>query len=333
MQKLARENKNKKHSKNKKLAANWVILTKTKTKMPKQKPKNVHTPVLVHETLNYLDPRPGQSYLDLTAGYGGHAASIIETTGTPQLAVLVDRDEKAIQSLRQRFTDSGVKIVRSDFLSALTNLAGESQKFDMVLADLGVSSPHLENSERGFSFNQAGPLDMRMDQAQQLSAEYIVNEMDEPKLADILEKYGEEPRAKAVARSIVAARPIKDTEQLATIIAKALGWRSKRARTNPATKSFQAIRIAVNDELKQLEDSLPLMVQVLKPGGRLAIISFHSLEDRIVKQYFAQHAGRTYDAQLTLLTKRPITASRDEIAINPRARSAKLRACSKNKNQ
>jgi 16S rRNA (cytosine1402-N4)-methyltransferase len=174
---------------------------------------------------------------------------------------------------------------------------------------------------------------MRMDQRQALSAEYIVNEMDEPELADILKKYGEEPRARVVARAIATNRPIKDTQQLATIIAKAVGWRFKRAKTNPATKSFQAIRIAVNDELKQLETGLPLMMQVLKPGGRLAIISFHSLEDRIVKQFFAQHAGRTYDAQLTLLTKRPITASPDEVAINPRARSAKLRACSKNKNQ
>jgi 16S rRNA (cytosine1402-N4)-methyltransferase len=157
--------------------------------------------------------------------------------------------------------------------------------------------------------------------------------MDEPKLADILAKYGEEPRAKAVARAIAANRPIKNTLQLADIIAKATNRRFKRAKTHPATKSFQAIRIAVNDELEQLELSLPLMLQVLKPGGRLAIISFHSLEDRMVKQFFAQHAGKTYDAELTLLTKKPITASRDEIAINPRARSAKLRVCSKNKNQ
>jgi 16S rRNA (cytosine1402-N4)-methyltransferase len=307
--------------------ARSTIEPKTKTKMPKQKQKTkVHHPVLLKEVLRCLNPKAGQSYLDLTAGYGGHAASVIEVTGTPEQAVLVDRDETAVQSLRQRFTDGGIKIIRSDFLSALIELAGESQKFDMVLADLGVSSPHLEDSERGFSFNLSGPLDMRMDQRQELDAGYIVNKMDEPDLAAILEKYGEEPRAKVIARAITSNRPVKGTPQLAEIVTRAVGWRGRRARINPATKTFQAIRIAVNDELKQLEKSLPLMVDALQPHGRLAIISFHSLEDRLVKQFFADRAGMTYDAELTLLTKKPITAGSSEIAFNPRARSAKLRA-------
>lgn len=299
--------------------------------MPKQKPKNelVHSPVLIQEVLGCLDPKPGQSYLDLTAGYGGHAAAIIEATGAPKEAVLVDRDEYAVKALKKRFADQGVKILKSEFLSTLVNLAGESRKFNMVLADLGLSSPHLENAERGFSFSKPGPLDMRMDQSQQLSADYIVNHSKQADLAGILKKYGEEPRADTVARAIVASRPVKDTEQLATTIAKAVGFRGRIGKIHPATKSFQAIRIAVNDELEQLEQGLPIMAELLAPGGRLAVISFHSLEDRIVKRFFAEKAGNTYDAELRLLTKKPITASREEIVSNPRARSAKLRAAAK----
>lgn len=170
---------------------------------------------------------------------------------------------------------------------------------------------------------------MRMDQGQELTAEWIVNELPEAELAQTLRQYGEEPRAKAIARAIVVARPIRDTAQLATIIAQQTGWRAARKKIHPATRSFQAIRIAVNDELAQLEQALPLMVQVLAPGGRLAVISFHSLEDRIVKRYLAEHGGRRYDAEFRILTKKPITASPAEIALNPRARSAKLRAAAK----
>ncbi len=303
--------------------------------MPKQKQKTelTHVPVLVQEVLNCLAPRAGQSYLDLTAGQGGHAAAVIKVTGSPELAILTDRDKSAIETLKKRLGTKGVKIVHSDFLNALKDLAGENQKFDMILADLGVSSPHLENSERGFSFKLSGPLDMRMDSEGLLSADHIVNDLKETKLAEILRKYGEEPRAKRIASTIVSNRPIKNTEQLATIIAQATGWRAKRGKINPATKSFQAIRIAVNDELTQLEKSLPIMVELLAPEGRLVVISFHSLEDRIVKRYFADHAGDRYDSELTFLTKKPITASKNEIVSNPRARSAKLRAVAKNKNK
>lgn len=199
----------------------------------------------------------------------------------------------------------------------------------MVLADLGVSSPHLEQAQRGFSFRSVGPLDMRMDQSQQLMADQIVNQTPKDELAKILASNGEEPKAPAIARAIVANRPVRDTEHLAAIIAEAVGFRGKLTKIHPATKSFQAIRIAVNDELGQLARSLPLMQQVLAPGGRLAVISFHSLEDRLVKQFFAENAGNTYDAQLRLLTKKPVTASREEIVSNPRARSAKLRAVAK----
>lgn len=299
--------------------------------MPKQKSKNdpLHSPVLLKEVLDILAPESGQSYLDLTAGYGGHAASIIEATKAPEQAVLVDRDQTAIDALDARFKGQGTAVIKSDFLSALIKLAGEGRQFDLVLADLGVSSPHLEQAQRGFSFRAAGPLDMRMDRSQELTADQIINHAPKDKLADILARYGEEPKAQTIARAIIASRPIRDTEHLAAIIAKAVGVRRRMGKTNPATRSFQAIRIAVNDELDQLSQSLPLMQKVLAPGGRLAIISFHSLEDRLVKQFFAEKAGNTYDAELKLLTKKPVTASRDEIVLNPRARSAKLRAAAK----
>ena len=298
--------------------------------MPKQKPKNdLHSPVLLKEVLDILAPESGQSYLDLTAGYGGHAASILDATQAPSQMVLVDRDQAAADALNARFEGQGTAVIKSDFLSALIKLAGEGRQFDMVLADLGVSSPHLEDAQRGFSFRAAGPLDMRMDRTQELTADQLINHGSKDDLTDVLVRYGEEPRARAIAAAIVAGRPIRDTEQLAAIIAKAVGVRGRLGKINPATRSFQAIRIAVNDELNQLDKSLPLMLQVLAPGGRMAIISFHSLEDRLVKHFFAEKAGGTYDAELKLLTKKPVTASRDEIVSNPRARSAKLRAAAK----
>jgi 16S rRNA (cytosine1402-N4)-methyltransferase len=299
--------------------------------MPKQKQKNdlVHQPVLLKEVLNYLAPESGQSYLDLTAGYGGHAAAILSATKAPQQAILVDRDKNAIDALNARFKGQGTVIIKSDFLSALKMLAGEGRQFDMVLADLGLSSPHLEEAQRGFSFRTTGTLDMRMDQSQELTADHLVNRAKVADLEQMLKQYGEEPKARAIAKAIVLNRPIQNTEQLAAIIAIAAGFRGRMGKIHPATKSFQAIRIAVNDELSQLEHSLPLMLKVLAPGGRLAVISFHSLEDRLVKRFFAEHGGNTYDAELKILTKSPITADRDETHFNPRARSAKLRAVAK----
>jgi 16S rRNA (cytosine1402-N4)-methyltransferase len=299
--------------------------------MPKQKQNDaVHSPVLVNEVLAALAPKAGESYLDLTAGYGGHASAILDSTKAPKKALLIDRDENAVNALHARFKGkAAAQITKSDFLSALMELAGEGRQFDLILADLGVSSPHLEESERGFSFSNPGPLDMRMDRSQALNADQIVNHAKEAELSDILRKYGEEPRSQAVAKAIVSNRPIHTTDQLAAVIAQATGFRRRVGKIHPATQSFQAIRIAVNQELDQLEQSLPLMLKVLAPGGRMAIISFHSLEDRLVKRFLAEKAGNTYDAELKLLAKGPITASRDEIALNPRARSAKLRAAAK----
>jgi 16S rRNA (cytosine1402-N4)-methyltransferase len=311
------------------LAANTNLATKTK--MPKQKQTNetIHTPVLVHEVLDCLRPRAGQSYLDLTAGYGGHSQAVLSETKAPSETVLVDRDGQAVEALAKRFAGSGVSVIHQDFLGALQDLVRSDKKFDMILADLGVSSPHLNDAERGFSFSLPGPLDMRMDKRQEMQAEHLVNNASEAELTEILKQYGEEPKAKTIAHTIISNRPVANTAALADLIARTVGWRARRAKTHPATKSFQALRIAVNDELAQLKQALPLMAQLLTPGGRMALISFHSLEDRIVKQFLSNEAGNRYDAELLLLTKKPITASQNEIVSNPRARSAKLRAAAK----
>ena len=195
------------------------------------------------------------------------------------------------------------------------------------MADLGVSSPHLDNTNRGFSFKHDGPLDMRMDSSQTLTAETIVNEYSETELIRILKDYGEEYKARRIAQEIIAARPITSTTELASVVERAV--RAKWQKAHPATKTFQALRIAVNDELEQVKAALPVWLELLKPGGRLAVVSFHSLEDRIVKQFLAEHSGARYDAELRLLTKKPVQASREELVFNPRARSANLRAAVK----
>jgi 16S rRNA (cytosine1402-N4)-methyltransferase len=285
-----------------------------------------HFPVLLEAVLTYLDPKEGDSYLDLTAGYGGHAGTVLERTLSPNKATLVDRDQNAIESLHQKF-DSGLpQIIHEDFLGASKRLRSEGKQFDLILADLGVSSPHLDNASRGFSLKADGPLDMRMDQRQSLTAEEIVNSYSEDELADIFHMYGEEPKARKIARSIVEHRPIKTTHELAQLIAQAWPGYSK---VHPATRVFQALRIVVNSELEQIKQAIPIWIDLLAPGGRIAIISFHSLEDRLVKQGLAEVSGDRYDAVLQLLTKQPVTGSGDELVFNPRARSAKLRAAVK----
>lgn len=292
--------------------------------------QQAHVPVLPVAVLQYLDPRPGETYLDLTAGYGGHADSVLQRTlGAP--ATLVDRDKTAVDHLKKRFHDRSVKIVCQDFLSASQALEKANQQFDLILADLGVSSPHLNTASRGFSLTHNGPLDMRMDQSQTLTAETIVNEYSEAELCDLFKKYGEEPFARKIASAIVQNRPLKQTTELADLIAKVV--HRKNRKIHPATRVFQALRIAVNNELEQLEKALPIWLGLLNPGGRLVVISFHSLEDRIVKRALKEVSGKRYDATMQLLTKTPVSASPEEIAINPRARSAKLRAAVKNKQE
>ncbi len=291
-----------------------------------------HVPVLLEQVLQYLDPKAGESYLDLTAGYAGHAKAITERTGSLTTTVLVDRDNNAIKVLKETFGVTNVAgatdidLRQQDFLSASEQLLAEDRRFDMILADLGVSSPHLNEDSRGFSLQGSGPLDMRMDQEQVLTAETILNTYSIDKLTDILKRFGEEPKARQIAAGIVRARPLTSTDQLADIAKKA--WPG-HSRVHPATRTFQAIRIAVNDELGMLEKGLPLWLKLLAPGGRIAVISFHSLEDRMVKNALKEASGDRYDAELRLLTKRPVVATSNEIVHNPRARSAKLRAAVK----
>lgn len=289
----------------------------------------LHIPVLLEQTLAMLSPREGDHYLDLTAGYGGHAGKVLEATNNPEGTVLVDRDPAAIKQLEQRFRGQGIELRRTDFLSASQELAHEGRKFECILADLGVSSPHLNEASRGFSIQQDGPLDMRMDQTQSLTAEVVVNTYSVEELTGLLKRYGEEPKAGQIARLIVGNRPIRTTNELAHIVAKAWPGHSK---VHPATRTFQALRIVVNDELELLRKSLPIWLDdLLAPGGRVAVISFHSLEDRLVKQAFQERGGDRYDATLKVLTKRPLTGNAQELVFNPRARSAKLRAALKQK--
>ena len=281
-----------------------------------------HIPVLLEPVLQYLDPKAGESYLDLTAGYGGHAGATLERTQAPQQMVLVDRDANAIKALAD-FEQAGATVMHQDFLSASQALVAEGRQFDVILADLGVSSPHLDNPARGFAFGSIGPLDMRMDQSQELNAATMVNTYKAEDLERIIKTYGEEPRARTIASAIVNARPLTSTAELAEVIKAVM---PKGSKTHPATRTFQALRIAVNDELELLRQALPLWVNMLKPGGRLGVISFHSLEDRMVKQAFAEIAGDRYDAIAKTLTKHPVTADNNELVFNPRARSAKFRA-------
>lgn len=286
----------------------------------------LHEPVLLSEVLHYLNPKEGESFLDLTAGYGGHAAAILAKTHAATRATLVDRDRNAIEHLAKKFK-TGPEIIHHDYLTASRKLLHAGNQFDLILADLGISSPHIDKASRGFSINHDGPLDMRMDQRQELSAHEIVNNYSESQLKELLQRFGEEPKAGRIAELIVSHRPLLTTNELANVVAHA--WSGSHSKVHPATRTFQALRIAVNDELYQLESSLPLWLKLMAPGGRIAIISFHSLEDRLVKQFFQEHAGERYDAHLRLLTKRPVIPSANELVTNPRSRSAKLRAAVK----
>ncbi len=279
--------------------------------------KPQHQPVLLDQVIKLLDPRPGDSYLDATAGFGGHAAAILERTGKAK-AVLVDRDPAATESLKAQFGDRA-SIYQASFSDATRRLQQEGSQFDLILLDLGVSSPQFDNPERGFSFREAGPLDMRMDSSQSLTAADIVNTYKEADLKRILSEYGEEHKSGRAARAIVENRPFSDTQHLAEVIRKAVGYSGK---IDPATRTFQAIRIEVNGELEQLKEGLPVMIDLLSEGGRIAVISFHSLEDRIVKNIFKE------SDELEILTKKPISGKEFDTS-NPRARSAKLRAALK----
>lgn len=280
---------------------------------------NLHIPVLLNETLLVLDPKKGERYLDLTAGYGGHAGEVLKSIGDEGLLSLVDRDEFAVSKLKERFKKAN--IIHKDFVAALEQLIKEGKKFDMVLADLGVSSVHLDDENRGFGFQNNSELDMRMDRTQTLTAKDVLNKYSKDDLIKILRSYGDEPKAARIASLIIENRPLNKTSELEAICKRVYPTRMKK---NPATRTFQAIRIEVNDEMNQLKEALNLIPKVLNQGARLAIISFHSLEDGIVKRFFKENSGK-YDGMLKDLK---VLKSSDTIDIvrNLRSRSAILRS-------
>ena len=290
--------------------------------MSKEHPPH-HVPVLLDSVVTLLQPEAGESYLDLTAGYAGHATVILNKTGNYKESVLVDRDDYAIQHLSELET-KGVRLMHSDFLAAATQLVEEGKSFDTILIDLGVSSPQLDQGERGFSFSHNGPLDMRMDRSRGITAAELINQSTVSELATIIHDYGDEPYglSKRIAEVIVAGRPFTDTKSLAELIAA--NHRGRWLKIHPATRTFQALRISVNDELGQIKATLPLLPKLLNKGGRVGVISFHSLEDRLVKQFFKEQVASGFEAELDVITKKPVSGATDDVH-NPRARSAKLR--------
>ena len=296
-----------------------------------------HVPVMLDQVLGLLDPQPGETYLDCTAGLGGHAAAIAERVGPTGTVILNDLDQGNLDRAaeRVRAVDVGVggptvHAWQGGFAEAPGRAAREGIRVDMVLADLGFASTQIDDPERGLSFRADGPLDMRFDLSGPVTAADLVNEADEDELARILREYGEEKMARRIARKLVESResgPIRTTSRLAEVVRGAAG--SRRGRIDPATKSFQALRIAVNDELGQLDALLKAIRRGadgagwLAPHARVAILAFHSLEDRSVKQAFAELDGQGLARRLT---RKPITGSDAEIEKNRRARSARLRA-------
>jgi 16S rRNA (cytosine1402-N4)-methyltransferase len=275
-----------------------------------------HIPVLSREVIDGLAVHPGGCYLDATVGGGGHSRLILEAAPDVKVTA-IDQDEDAVFAAKQVLAEYSkrVQFIQSNFAA----YQFPTSTFDGILADLGVSSYHLDTADRGFSFRNEARLDMRMNRQQTLTAADVINEWDEAQLADIFFKYGEEHLSRRIAKRIVENRPFHTTTELAEAIASSVPRQYRYGRIHPATRTFQALRIVVNDELGVLEKFLEKAPPALVPGGRIAIISFHSLEDRLVK-----HSLRN-NPLLKVITKKPITAQDEEIANNPRARSAKLR--------
>ena len=302
-----------------------------------------HTPVLLDEALNFLTPRRGGHYIDATFGGGGHSRAILEHSSPDGQLLALDADPEAIaraERLAERFPGR-LRAAHGNFRD-IARLATENHfsRVDGILMDLGLSSYQLDQAERGFSFRYAAPLDMRFDRGHGLSAADIVNNWDETDLARVIFEYGEETRSRPISRAILAERsrqPIATTDRLASIVERAVGGRRGRA-IHPATRTFQALRIAVNDELQALREGLVGAVELLASSGRLVVISFHSLEDRIVKNFFRDEATDCicppgtpvcvcdHRARLRILTRKVVQSSPAEETLNPRSRSAKLRA-------
>jgi len=301
-----------------------------------------HVPVLLKEAIDFLAVRRGGTYLDATVGLGGHSYEIAKRLGAPGHLIGLDKDPAALGIARERLVVSRSSLVvgekadwptvelqhtsfadfANDQQPALSRMAKGPTTYDGILADVGVSSLQFDNPARGFSFQAEGMLDMRMNPQAELTAEQVVNHSDERELADVIYEFGEERRSRRIARAIVRSRPIRTTVQLADVVSAA-ARPMKHERIHPATRTFQALRIFVNRELDELRGLLNAAPLLLKPGGRVVIISFHSLEDRIVKDAFRDGVKQGH---YRILTKKPVTPGDDEIDGNPRSRSAKLRA-------
>ena len=302
-----------------------------------------HVPVLLKEAIDFLAVRRGGTYIDATVGLGGHSLEIAKRLGAPGHLIGVDKDPKALEMAAGVLARLSSVMGHEPVGHRRPQVAGGAEDWpkiellhgsfadlahkgaDGILADLGVSSLEFSDPARGFSFQAEGPLDMRMNPMSELTAEQVVNQFDERELADLIYEFGEERRSRRIARAIVRARPIRTTRQLAAAVSAA-ARPMKHERIHPATRTFQALRIFVNRELEDLGRLLERAPELLKPGGRLVVISFHSLEDRIVKDRMREGAKL---GQYRLLTKKPVTPGEEETASNPRSRSAKLRAAEK----
>jgi 16S rRNA (cytosine1402-N4)-methyltransferase len=301
-----------------------------------------HSPVLYQLSIDILQPKSGGRFIDGTLGAGGHARGILEASQPDGMLLGLDIDDQALDISRNYLASYKEQaIIRKGSYAEMDVHLQEIgwACANGIILDLGLSSIQLDTIERGFSFYKEAPLDMRFDRAVGLSAEGLLNSVDEQELADIIWKFGEEPRSRQIAREIVKRRPLKTTRELADIVVAV--YRGKRSKVHPATKTFQAIRMAVNHELQTMEKGLQKSIKVLCSSGRLVVISFHSLEDRMVKQYFQQESRDCicppdqpvctcgHKASIRILTKKPLSPTREEIERNPRSRSAKLRAVEK----
>jgi 16S rRNA (cytosine1402-N4)-methyltransferase len=304
-----------------------------------------HMPVMLEEAIDLLNVRPEHFYVDATAGAGGHLKRICQKAGSGKGIIAIDQDFLALNKLS---ANSGslakeVKFVHANFANLNTVLSDlDIHTIDGgILADLGVSSNQLDDSQRGFSFQREGPLDMRMDASSQGTAADLVNDLNEVQLANIIYKYGEERNSRAIARAIIKNRPFTSTGELSDVVGKVVRYKGHKSKMHPATRTFQALRIAVNNELENLEIFLQQAVSLLAPGARLVIITFHSLEDRIVKRFFTHMASPCIcpprqpictcnkKKELLIITPKPLIAGEEEILTNIRSRSAKLRAAEK----
>jgi 16S rRNA (cytosine1402-N4)-methyltransferase len=296
-----------------------------------------HIPALAQEVMQFLQPRTQAIYVDATVGEGGHAEVLLRATAASVRMIGIDRDAEVLEQARRRLEPFGPRVVlvhghAAELRTILNTLC--VPLVDGILLDLGVSSYQLERPERGFSFTRQGPLDMRMDRMTEQTAAMLINSLGEPQLVDLIQRYGEERWARRIARAILRARrraPLETTQELAAIITQVIPSSARPPRIHPATRTFQALRIAVNQELSRLEESLGIAIACLRPGARLCVIAYHSLEDRIVKRTFRAYAAvqELAPPQVQLLTRKPISCSLAERQLNPRARSAKLRILEK----